>query len=225
MTDETLPNDLTPDEIEALGEPAHSTGPAEHADETERTDRVPPPLLRAEALDAGPLLAELASHQAAWAASFDDGDITAKEYAAGLERLTDKREEIRWTSRKAELANEMAESQRFNQWAGAVRDFMATTGKQIGANMNANGTPGPLLIAFDAAVKRAHADPANNGLSDKSILTKAHRMFRDELDTSVGRSDSTVGSAGLASLNRLGPIELEDALLNMTPQEREAYLR
>ena len=216
MTDETLPSDLTPDEIEALGDPAHSTPPAEHADEIERSASVPPPLLRAEALDAGPLLAELASHQDAWVARFDDGDITAKEYAAGLERLADKREEIRWTSRKAELAEEMAELQRFNQWAGAVQDFMTTTGKQIAAN-------GPLLVAFDAEVRKAHGDPANRGLSDKAILAKAHRKFRDDLDTSIGRSDSTVGG-GRVSLDKLGPLELEDALLNMTPAEREQYL-
>jgi hypothetical protein len=216
MTNETLPNDLTPDELDALGEQTHSTVPAEHVDEIERIDSVPPPLLRAEALDAGPLLAELASHQDAWAARFDDGDITAKEYAAGLERLADKREEIRWTSRKAELANEMAESQRFNQWAGAVKDFMETTGKQIATN-------GPLLVAFDAEVRKAHADPANRGLSDKAILAKAHRKFRNDLDTTFGRSETSMGG-GHVSLDKLGPIELEDALLHMTPEERQAYL-
>jgi hypothetical protein len=224
MTDETLPNDLTPDELEALGEPAHSTEPADHADENEHAGSVPPPLLRAEALDAAPLLAELASHQDAWATRFDDGDITAKEYAAGLERLADKREEVRWAARKAELAEEMSEAQRFNQWAGAVKDFMTTTGKQIAANVGANGAPGPLLIAFDDAVKKAHADPANRGLSDKAILNKAHRMFRADLDTTFGRPETSMGGVDHGSLAKLGPLELEDALLAMTPREREQYL-
>ncbi len=215
---------MTQDELEALGEQSPPTEVADHADENERTVSAPPPLLRAEALDAGPLLAELAAHQDAWATRFDDGDITAKEYADGLERLADKRDEVKWAARKAELADEMAEGQRFNQWAGAVKDFMETTGKQIATNVDARGAPGPLLIAFDAAVKKAHGDPANRGLSDKAILNKAHRAFRADLDTTFGHSETSRGGGGHVSLDKLGPLELEDALLHMTPREREQYL-
>ncbi len=188
------------------------------ADPAEAPEPAPLPLLRAEAINAGPMLAQLAAQQDVWTGKFDDGDITAKEFRAGLNAIEERKDAIKWEQKKAALAEEMAEGQRFNQWAGAVKDFMETTGKQIAANR-------PLLVAFDAEVRKAHGDPANRGLSDRAILAKAHRKFRDDLDTSIGRSDSTVGGADLASLNKLGPIELEDALLNMTPQEREDYLR
>jgi hypothetical protein len=192
--------------------------------EHEAAAPAPLPLLHADAIDAAPMLAQLAAHEDAWTAKFDDGDITGREYSAGLKTLTDRRDEIKWTSRKAELAQEMSDGQRFNQWAGAVKDFMATTGKQIGSDVRPNGAPGPLLIAFDDTVKKAHADPANRGLSDKAILAKAHRTFRADLETTFGQPESTSGGVDHASLGRLGPIELEDALLSMTSQERDAYL-
>jgi hypothetical protein len=193
-------------------EPVEAPGPA------------PLPLLRAEAINAAPMLAQLAAHQDAWTAKFDDGDITAKEFRTGLTAIEERKDAIKWEKNKAELAHQMAESQRLNQWAGTVKDFMGTTGKQIGANRNANGSPGPLLIAFDEAVKKAHSDPANRGLSDKAILAKAHRTFTDDLHATFGQPEPSMGGADLASLNRLGPIELEDALLNMTAAERDAYL-
>ena len=223
MTDEnTLPDDLTPIEREALGEPVASIEPA--PEPTERQEDILPPL-RAEAPNAGPMLAQLAAQQDMWAAKFDDGDITSREYAAGLEKLADKREEIRWASRKAELSQELVQGQRMNNWSKAVQQFMATDGKQIAANVDANGRPGPLLIGLDAAVKKAHGNPVNRGLSDKAILAKAHRAFTDELHATFGRPESPTGGADLGALNKLGPLELEDALLQMTPAERDHYLQ
>lgn len=223
MTAETpLPNDLTPDEREALGETAPAA--AGHADEIEfQEDQLP--ILRAEAPNAGPMLSQLAAYQDEWTAKFDDGDITAKEYAAGLNKLADQREEIRWASRKAELSQQLAQDAQLNRWSKAVKEFMATDGKQIAANVDARGAPGALLIGLDAAVKKAHGDPANRGLSDKAILAKAHREFTNELHSTFGQSERPTGGAALGALSKLGPIELEDALLQMTPQEREAYLR
>ncbi len=217
----TFPDDLTPIEREALGEPAPS---AEAAPEpTERQDDILPPL-RAEAVNAAPMLHQLAQYQAEWNEKFDNGDITSREYSDGLNRLADRREEIRWAERKAELSQELVQGQRVNRWAKSVKEFMSTDGARIAANVDANGRPGPLLIGLDAAVKKAHGDPANRGLSDKAILAKAHRAFTDDLHATFGQPERTTGSADLGALNRLGPLELEDALLQMTPAERDAYL-
>jgi hypothetical protein len=186
--------------------------------EHEAAAPAPLPLLHADAIDAAPMLAQLAAHEDAWTAKFDDGDITAKEFRAGLNAITDRKDAIKWEKQKADLAREMSDGQRHNQWAGAVKDFMSTTGKQVAKSY-------PAMVALDAAVKKAHADPANRGLSDKAILSKAHRMFRDDLQTAFGPSETSMGGGvDHASLGRLGPIELEDALLAMTAQERDAYL-
>lgn len=189
-----------------------------HNVEHEAAAPAPLPLLHAEAIDAGPMLAELAAHEDAWTAKFDDGDITAKEFRAGLAAITDRKDAIQWERQKADLAREMAEGQRMNQWAGAVKEFMTTTGANIAKSY-------PAMVALDVAVKKAHSDPANRGLSDKAILSKAHRMFRDDLQTAFGPSERTTGGVDHRSLDKLDPIALEDAVASMTPEERDAYLR
>ena len=191
--------------------------------ELERRDDAPP-VLHAQPINAAPLLGELAQHQADWARKFNDGDITASEFTDGLNRLADRREEIRWSARKAELAEELVQGQRMNNWSKAVKEFMATDGKQIAANVDARGAPGALLRGLDAAVKAEHSDPANRGLSDRAIIAKANRKFREGLDQALGAPDQATGRSH-ASLNNLDPIALEDAVAQMTPEERDAYLR
>lgn len=191
--------------------------------ELERRDDAPQ-LLHAEAIDAAPLLGQLAQHQADWARKFNDGDITASEFTDGLNRLADRREEIRWASRKAELAEELVQGQRMAGWSKTVKEFMATDGKQLADNVDERGAPGALLRGFDVVVRAEHADPANRGLSDKAILAKAHRKYRDGLEQAFGAPATDMGGRSSASLNNLGPLELEDALLHMTQAERDAYL-
>lgn len=159
-----------------------------------------------------------------------DGEITAAEYRDGLRQAADAREELRWKQRKADLAREFTETAESNAWYSAVDKFMGTTGAGIAKNEAAT-------IAFDQYVKKVTSDPANQKLSDRAQLEKAHKLFVADFGAAFGgpahqpagdggRGD--LGGGKYAALDRLAesdPMAYERALAKMSDAEQAEYLR
>ena len=205
MVDEPNEDGLTPEEKAALAEddaaiaaaaagetdirdavidPAASVAALEEP-AAEAPEPAPLPLIRGAAPEkADEILAGFDAEDEALNTKFDDGDITAKEFRDGLKATNARREEIKWEQKKSALAEEMAESQRFNQWAGAVQDFMSTTGANIAKSNSA-------MIAFDVVVKGVTSDEKYNGMSDKKKLETAYAMFTDDYNKAFGKAVAT----------------------------------
>lgn len=220
---------LTDAERAALADDGDEANEAiEQEAETLETRNDPLPLLNVSAPDnAGEVLSQLSSAAADVRRQFEDGDITGGEYAEALSQIADRREEVRWSQRKAELASEMVETAKSSQWNREVEAFMTTTARDITAKGE------PALIAFDAIVKRVTGDPANEKLSDRAQLQKAHRLFLDDFGSAFdghgGRDESTSYGGGgdkFAQLDRLmerDPMAFEEAVGRLSAAERAAY--
>jgi len=173
-------------------DPAASVAALEEVVEPEAPEAAPLPLIRGAAPEkADEQLVDIAAEADALNTKFDDGDITAKEFRAGLDALSERKDAIKWEKNKAALAEEMAEGQRFNQWAGAVQDFMGSTGANIAKNVNEDGTPGPVMVAFDLVVKKVTSSEKYVGMSDKQKLNTAYKLFTDDYNKAFGKAVAT----------------------------------
>jgi hypothetical protein len=209
--------------------------------------------LRAKAPEkAEEAIAAIRAEEEELATKFDDGEITAREFRDGLNKLGERREELNWSKRKAELAGEMSRQAQENAWHAEVRDFMTTTGANIAKSKAA-------MIAFDEVVKAVTADPANQKLSDRAQLDKAFKLFMDDVGGALGAKveapapkpkgeaavkkervvpptlakmpaaepESTDGGK-YAALDRLAisdPLGYEKAIAKMSETEQAEYLR
>jgi hypothetical protein len=216
-------------EIEAVekaerGEPEQAK--ASEPDPESELRRDPTPLLDTEAPDIAPHLAALAEQKAKIVESFDNGEITAREYSDALEAISDRRDDLRFLRRKAEFAKEQNKRAIDAAWGNAVDRFMKTTGK--GINTDAR------RIAFDEYVKRVTGDAAFSHLSDRAQLAKAHKLFLKDFggsNLSAGADDPPasrgISPGDFAALDRLAdsdPAAFEKRIASMSEEAREAYL-
>lgn len=239
MTNEDTSNNadvqgLTEEERAALAE---DDAPALEADKEATAERVefraePAPILNARAPDnAGAALDRVGAFEDQIERQFYDGEITSAVYRDGLRQAADAREELRWNQRKAELAREFTETAESNAWYSAVDEFMGTTGAGIAKNEAAT-------IAFDQYVKKVTADPANQRLSDRAQLEKAHKLFMADFGPGFGGAAAhqpagdggrgDLGGGKFAALDRLAeadPMGYERALAKMSDAEQAEYLR
>jgi len=173
--------------------------------------------------DAAERLAELSQARADVVRMFEDGEITAREYSDGLERISDRREDIKTRQRMASAAKESHERALDSEWRSNVDRFMAGAGKNIKARGEA------AMIAFDSYVQKVTGDAANSRLSDRAQLAKAHKAFLADFGGSFGGDTSSAhvnGGSDFAALDRLAesnPREFERRVAGMTDDEREAY--
>jgi hypothetical protein len=163
---------------------------------------------------------------------FEDGEITSQKYRDGLRQAAEKREEVNWAQRKAELAREMDEQAKETAWYREVDRFMSTTGAAIAKSE-------AVKIAFDEHVKAVTSDPANQNLSDRAQLEKAHKLFMADMGeafgapsarqpASHGECSDMDGGGRFAALDRLAetdPMAYERAVAKMSEAEQAAYLR
>lgn len=221
---------LTEAERAALADDGDETNEVNEPDAEPTELRADPlPLLNVRAPEnAGEVLSQLAYAEAEFQRQFEEGDITGREYAEGISKLSEQRDEVRWSQRKAELANEMVETAKASQWNCEVESFMTTTAKDITAKGE------PALLAFDAIVKKVTADPANQRLSDRAQLEKARREFLADFGPafdgqSAHEEPASYGGGGgdkFAQLDRLmerDPLAYEEAIGRLSDAERRAY--
>lgn len=159
---------------------AETEAQASETDEAEElADPILPPLRARAPENIEEIITAISSEEDALAQKFDDGDITAREYRDGLNRLNAQRDELNWNKRKADLAREMEDTAKANAWQKEVSDFMTTTAAHITKSHAA-------MIAFDDVVKKVTSDPANLNLSDRAQLDKAYKIFMNEVGEAFG---------------------------------------
>lgn len=215
----------------------------------EQAEQILPPLRAKAPENAEELFNAISAEEDALAQKFDEGDITAKEYRDGLNKLTAQREELNWSARKADLARELEETAKVNAWHKEVQDFMTTRAAHI-TKSHAQ------MVAFDEIVKKVTADPANMTLSDRAQLEKAYKIYVAEANEALGvvqkaqqppaetpparptrnipptlarvpaAEPETIEGSRFANLDRLAtmdPVAYEAAVAKMTEAERAQF--
>lgn len=106
---------------------------------------------------------------------FDNGDITAKELQTKLDELNRSERELEAMRIKVEIANEMREQQRQQQWQDEIAAFVKVTHNGIYTRSEL------AWDALDKAVRITASDPANQKLSGPELLALAHKRVAAEL--------------------------------------------
>ncbi|WP_036289552.1 hypothetical protein [Methylosinus sp. PW1] len=246
---DNLTGDDEPEAKPAVAPAEEAAKPADKEPEPEELRSDPAPILPTSGpKDAEQRTAAIKADRDALVAKFEDGDITAREYADGLEALNEKRNEIERERLKADIGREAHENAIVNQWNRDVSDFLSTTAKHI-ADRGERA-----LLAFDQYVKSVTGDPKNANLSNRAQLDKAYREFTADLggapEKKVGDGEApkpkpkpvipptlarlpaeeiTETTDGrFAQLDRLAetdPAAYERAVSRLTDEERIAYER
>lgn len=203
--------------------------------------------------DAEAKLAEIGTKKADLRKQYDDGDVTFEDYEAQKDTLVKQEREIERQVDKAEIAVEMEEQRRKNQWANDCETFMTTPEHKAlydgEANKEAFGHLNETIIAFAKM-------PMYGKLSGPQLLDKAHRHIMAERGTPVAApaaaaapavakpavpkpalppniaslpsaSSNDPGEGRFAGLDRLATTNTEAyeaALAKLSPAEQDAYL-
>lgn len=229
-------------------EDASAQGETDQQHNDDIADPILPPLRAKAPENVEEIISAINAEEDALAQKFDDGDITAREYRDGLNKLSNQRDEIRWDQRKAELAREMEDTAKANAWQREVQDFMTTTA----ANITKSHAQ---MVAFDDIVKKVTADPANLNLSDRAQLDKAYKIYMDDVGAALGVQSTppkatqqattravrnvpptlakvpaaepeSIDGGKFAALDRLAaadPVAYEAAVAKMSESERSQY--
>lgn len=222
----------------ADAQPAATPSPAQSA-----------PILVAEApADAEAKLAEIATKKDEVIAQFDDGDITAKEMQAQLDALGKQEREIERALDKAQIAKDLEEQRRRNEWDAQCAAFLK-------AHAEYDGGKGERFEHLNETLKAIAVMPRNAGLTGPELLDKAHKLVLAERgETPAPKADAKPaakpaipkpnlppnlagvpaatgndpGEGKWASLDRLrdagNGVAYEAALAKLSQADRDAYL-
>lgn len=194
-------------------------------------------------------LAEIATQKDELFSKFDDGDITAKEYQAELDKLNKQEREIEWGIEKAKLAAEMEAQRQANEWKSTVEQFIRDNPRYSPEKNDR------LYKLLDMEVRQVAVSDEFKGRTDatagREILQKAHENIAEALGfeakpqtnkpnqkikkpdlppnlANVPAADQNDTNGGkYAVLDRLAandPIGYEEALMKLSESERNAYL-
>ncbi|MFG1462109.1 hypothetical protein V5F77_04345 [Xanthobacter sp. DSM 24535] len=227
--------------------PKADTGTEEQAAAATEPEELPHhqvPLIKADAPeDAQVQLDAIKARKAEMVQKFDDGDMSAKEFQAGVDALADEADAIKQSLFKTRISQEMAQQQAEQRWVDDVRDF-ATAHPEVRKSELLWG-------AFDVAVRKITSDSANAKLSNSKQLEMAHKLFAEQIGiattTAVPKSDpkperkvpptlakvpaadiSETDSGEFAALERLAaanPDAYEAALKKLSPEKLDQYER
>lgn len=206
------------------------------------------PILIAEApADADAKLADIATAKSDLLTKFDDGDITAKEYQAELDKLNRQELDINLDLREAKLAEKMEQQRLQNEWVSTVNRF-------IEANPIYKPDTNPRLYrALDQEVKDLAVKPEAANWSGEKILQEAHKNLaaafnlvdpaskqekitkqpvpKPNLPPTLAKvpaaEGSETGNSKWGALDRMAttdPLGYEEALAKMSDADRNAYL-
>lgn len=178
------------------------------------------------------------------AEKFDEGEITAVEYAKQTEELNDFQRELENKRFKAQLAAESQQSRELDSWEETCSDFLSAHPEISKSKLRYD--------SFDYAVRLVTGDQANSGLTGAQQLEKAYQTWVTELGIQVDqpaqsgakpdpRKPKVVPNIGslpaaqandtddgkFAYLDRLAdsdPLKYEATLAKLSDADREAYL-
>lgn len=245
------------DTAAAAAEPAADAKPAAAAAaEPEAAPSAAPqpaPILVAQApADAEAKLAEIASKRAELRKQYDDGEITFDQYDSQKDVLAKDERAIERAIDKAQIANDLTEQQRRNEWDSQCSTFLA-------AHAEYDGGKGERFDHLNETLKAIAVMPRNQGLTGPQLLEKAHKLVLAELNEAPApaaapaaaakpaakpaapapnlppnlahipaASGTETGESRYAALDRLQSANYaayEEALAKMTPAEQDAYLQ
>ena len=176
-------NGITADDDEGEGPDANATKNSADDDGAGRDDgtdtaavpeKVEVPLIRGEDLEQiQERLTAIKAEQDALETQFEDGDITSKEFRAGLDKLNKEANDLQWKVNKTELANEITEQQKMQAWYSDVGSYLAANPELKASQLR--------LKAFDTVVRQVTSDPELAKLSNQEQLAKAHEIWAREL--------------------------------------------
>ncbi|AYO76441.1 hypothetical protein [Sphingobium yanoikuyae] len=152
----------------------------EGRDDGDDDDDTPSPRPTGERVNADEIngkLSELDTQKDALEKQLDDGEITTKEYIAGIDKLTEQKVEL-----SGKLARQAEQDEAVQTaWYGDVQKFLTKN-----PELNANQTR---LQSFDTVVRRVTADPESAGLSNRKQLEKAHAIWQEEMGIKPAAKD------------------------------------
>jgi len=210
----------------------------------------PAPLLVADLpSDVDAQLKEIADKKAELVDQFDNGDITAKEYQLQLDALAKQEREIELAKHKAELAREMQEQQRRNAWLAQVEEFTTKEHPEYRQNRylwvaldqavkEVAGDPKNAELSGYEILRLAHEQVLGSIVKQTKAEPKAEEQKHRPLKGSKSAPPPTLAKVPAAEpnafddgefavLDRLmveDPEELEERLMRMSPEKRDAYL-
>lgn len=178
------------------------------------------------------------------AEKFDEGEITAVEYAKQTEELNDFQRELENRRFKAQLAAESQQSRELDSWEETCSEFLSAHPEVSKSKLRYD--------SFDYAVRLVTGDQANSELTGAQQLEKAYQNWVTELGIQVDqpaqsgakhdpRKPKVVPNIGslpaaqandtddgkFAYLDRLAdsdPLKYEATLAKLSEADREAYL-
>lgn len=234
------------------GDAAGTNAPPDNADAAaeqpagEATQSAPILVVDAPA-DAAAKLTEISTKKDELFTKFDDGDITAKEYQAGLDALNKQERDIELDIREAKLAEKMEAQRQANDWKATVDAFIAKNPRYSPEKSQS------MYQLLDLEVRRVAGMDEFKNRSDaaagREILAKAHENIAKDLGFDAkpavkqppakkpdaipslhgtpAADQSDVSGGKYAVLDRLAsndPLAYEEALMKLPEGERNAYL-
>jgi hypothetical protein len=208
------------------------------------------PILVAQAPeDADAKLAAIADQKKELRQKYDDGDLTFDEYESQKDALDEQRMELKLQIDKANIAAEMEQQRRKNEWDSQCNDFLKS-------HPEYDGGKGERFEHLNAMLKAIAVMPQNAGLTGPQMLEKAHRLAladrgeaapapktdaggkktkqsipKAELPPDIGALPAAGGNdpsegkwASLDKLQTSNPLAYEKALKDMSEADRDAYL-
>ena len=178
------------------------------------------------------------------AEKFDEGEITAVEYAKQMEDINDFQQDLQNRKFKAQLAAESQQSREMDSWEDTCSSFLSAHPEVQKSKLRYD--------SFDYSVRLVTGDPANAGLSGEQQLEKAYQNWVTELGIHVAPVQQqkptpapvkakvvpNIGSlpaaqsndtedGKFAHLDRLAttdPLKYEAQLMRLSDADRELYL-
>lgn len=223
---------------------AATTEEVDPAAATTEAQQTAPILIAPVVEDAAGKLAEIETKKDALLNSFDDGDITAKEYQKQLDTLLKEERGVEMAQFEAGIAAKMEQQRLQNDWNATCNSFVAT---------HAVYKDNPRLYkALDAEVRELAAKPETAQWTGQQFLDEAHknlktafgfaetagtkpadqqRQQRPDLPPNLAKVPAAdvqdTNGGRFAVLDRLANTDYEayeETLNKMSQAERDAYL-
>ncbi|CAB4134907.1 hypothetical protein UFOVP275_32 [uncultured Caudovirales phage] len=219
-----------------------SAGAAEPAAEAQQQSS--PVLVAQVPADVEAKLTEIANNKSELLDSFDNGDMTAREYQQRLDALAKEERAIERQQDRADLAAQMETQRLQNEWTQTCNTF-------VESNSVYKDNP-RLYKALDQEVRELAAKPETASWSGKRFLEEAHKNLTEAFglkDTKAKTADKPAAApmrelppnlakvpaadvedtngGKFAVLDRMAstdPLGYEGALNKMSEAERNAYL-
>lgn len=138
---------------------------------------------------------------------FDDGELSARDYQKKLDTLNEQQRAIEWSVQKAELAAEMSEQGKVNQWMREVETFLNDEDATGGIYQRSQRA----MEALDAEVREIGAREENISLPGRKILEMAHEKLSKEFGWSTSAKVEATNPDASEAAEKGKPVKVKHA--------------